>query len=95
VRAPRERRADHERRSDCGRRCAARDAEDLHVVPHVEHRPSGEEDDPDGQQHGDERERDQLHPRGGEQRQAEGHHEPDAERQRGDDEREAGHGTNR
>ena len=93
--APGERRADDERGGDCGGCGRARNREDLHVVAHVEHHPAGEEDEPDGQQHGEERECDQLEPRRREQRQAERGDEADAERNRRDREREPDHGTNR
>ena len=53
-------RASEERRDECGQRRRRGNREDLHVVAHVEHHPSGREHGPEREQHGEHRQAREL-----------------------------------
>ena len=92
---PLDRPRDHERGHERdGGRCGA-DGEDLHVVAHVEHHPSGREHDDEGEADREDGEPDEPQAQRRQRAQRERDREADGERRERDDEPGLDHGTSR
>jgi hypothetical protein len=94
VDSARDQAREEQRRDHRGRGGRGRDGQDLDVVAHVEHDPSGQEDGRERQHDGEEGEPGELRANSGKNAESESDDQADRERGQRDEDRELDHGVN-